>query len=322
MTNHRRFLAGFVAMGVAAAVLWTVVGGVTVATGQEKPIVIKRAHAGSYRPSFTKPIFILALGSDAGSERYNRGNKPERGRADSIHIIAINPTLKKATVVGIPRDSFVPVACGTSPNKINAAMYFGGLRNQGPQCMVSTVERMSGGRIRFDYYMVGGFDQLENMVNDIGGVPVTVEGGIGAARNVLRDPSSRSQGIRKGLRVLTGKQALAYSRNRHDYARGDFSRTFHQGQVLVGGLTKARQLAAKDPGKTLLFLRSIFANVKTDIPLLEGFRLGLLALQIPPANVENTFLDGGTGTTSAGSSVLLSNPQRILNDVADNAVLD
>jgi len=325
MTRSRRNLLVFPALGMAAALLWTVVGGVNVARGQDKPVVIKRAHAGSFRAAPNGLIFILALGSDSGAPRYQRGGKPEKGRSDSIHIIAINPQLKKATLVGIPRDSYVPLApgCGPSPNKINAAMYFGGLKGQGPDCIVRTVELLSGNRIHFNYYMLGGFDNLENMVNSLGGVPVNVEpGNVGNTQHVLKDPFSKSTGIRVGLQTLSGREALAYSRNRHDYGRGDFARTVHQGQVMVGGLTKARALAFTDPGKTLSFLRTIFANVKLDIPLIDAFHLGLFALQIKPADVTNTFLDGTTGPSPAGSSVFLVDPGLILANVADDGVID
>jgi LCP family protein required for cell wall assembly len=317
MSARRKLVAMASAVAVAAAAAWTVVGGMSVAQGQEKAIEIHRAHAGSFRPSFDKPIFILAIGSDSGSKRYHRGGSQQRGRSDSIHIIAINPKLKKATIVGIPRDSFVPLACGTSPNKINASMFFGG-----PPCLIKTIEALSGNTIHFDYYMLGGFENLENMVNDIGGVTVQVDPGLGSSRRRLQDPNSRAVGIRVGKTHLNGHDALAYSRDRHDYARGDFDRTRHQGLVLVGSLAQARELVKTDPGKTLTFLRSIFRNVKTDIPLTEAFKLGLLALEISPANVRNTFLDGGTGTTSAGSSVLLSNPRATLVNVADDAIIN
>lgn len=318
--NPRRRLVTFAsAVAVLAAATWMITGGMSIAQGQEEPIVIKRAHAGSYRPSFTRPIFILALGTDSGARRYGRGGRYETGRSDSIHIIAINPRLKKATVVGIPRDAYIPIACGSSPNKINAASFFGGLSNRGPECMVRTVEGLSGGRIKFDYYMVGGFEQLEDAVNALGGIPVTVERPLGGRFN---DTASRSHGMRSGLNTLTGRQALSYARNRHEYGRGDFDRSRHQGQVMIGALTRARQLVAAEPGKALTFLRIMLDNMKSDIPALEGFRLGLIALQIAPGDVTNTLLDGSTGNRGGASVVVLSNPRRILDDVADNAIID
>jgi LCP family protein required for cell wall assembly len=316
MTPRRKLLA-FPVLGLAASIVWTLVGGMSVASGQEKPLSIHRAHEGSYRKPYGEPIFILALGSDAGAPKYGRGGSYGSGRADSIHIIAINPVLKKATLVGIPRDSYVKLSCG-GQNKINAGLQFGGAK-----CMVDTVEALSGGRISFDYYVLGGFQSVENAVNDLGGVPVNVErGDVSGSSRVLKDHNSRANGIRTGQNVLNGHDALAYSRDRHDYGRGDFDRTIHQGQVFVGGLTKARALVATDPGKTLSFLRTVFKNVRTDIPLVEAFHLGLLALQISPSDVTNTLLDGTTGTTSAGSSVLLVNPRRILDNVADDAIID
>jgi anionic cell wall polymer biosynthesis LytR-Cps2A-Psr (LCP) family protein len=127
--------------------------------------------------------------------------------------------------------------------------------------------------------------------------------------------------MRSGDQVLNGRQALSYSRNRHEYGRGDFDRARHQGQVLIGGLTKARQLVGRTPGRTLGFLKTMFKNMKSDIALVEAFRLGLVALQISPGDVTNTLLDGTTGNTSAGSSVLLSNPRRILDDIAADGII-
>lgn len=311
--TRRRSIVIMCAMALAAALAWTAVGGLTVAQGQEKPIVINRAHAGSHRPSFDRPIFILVLGSDSGSPLYKRGGTVQRGRADSIHIVAIEPRLKKASMVGIPRDSFVPLACGDR-QKINAGMFFGG-----PECMVRTVEqlvRSSGGpsTFKFDYYMVAGFEHLANMVNDLNGIPVNVP-------YDMNDRASRAN-LRRGPQTLNGAEALAISRNRKDAPRGDFSRSENQQLVMIGGLAKARQLSAKDPSKTLDFLRSVFANVKLNIPLAEAFKLGLLALQIDPKNVANVVPDADTGTTSAGSSVILDDRSfRVYRDIADDGVL-
>ena len=61
-----------------------------------------------------------------------------RGRSDSIHILGINPAQHRATIYGIPRDSWVTVSTGGT-NKINAAMPVGG-----PEATVATVEQLTG----------------------------------------------------------------------------------------------------------------------------------------------------------------------------------
>jgi LCP family protein required for cell wall assembly len=310
--SGRRGLVVLGSLGAAAALAWTAVGGLTVAAGQERQVTIQRSSSGSYRPSFSKPIFILALGGDSGSPRYGRPGRVDRSRMDSIHVIAINPTQKRATIIGIPRDSYVPIP-GRGQNKINAA------GTGGPELVERTVSELSGGRLRFDYWVVGSFEALEDMVNELGGVPVTVEPGL---KGTLQDAASRARGIRPGRQVLNGRQALAYARDRHDYGTGDFARSDHQGDIMIGALEKARADSAANPGRTLEYLRSVFRHTKLDIPLVEAFKLGLLLLQIDPANVRNIVLPGTTGTTPAGSSVLLGpEAARILADVADDALV-
>ena len=78
-----------------------------------------------------------------------------------------------------------------------------------------------------------------------------------------------------------------------------------------------------DPGKTLSFLRTIFRNVRTDVPVVEAFHLGLLCLQIKPADVTNTLLDGHADSLASGESVVfLDNPLPLLANVADDALID
>jgi hypothetical protein len=91
---------------------------------------------------------------------------------------------------------------------------------------------------------------------------------------------------------------------------------------MVGALEKARADALANPGKALDFLRIIFRHTKLDIPLVEAFKLGLLALQIEPAAVKNLVLPGDTGSTPAGSSVLLGPAAtQMLVDVSDDGVV-
>ena len=129
---------------------------------------IERAHA-DYTPTLdgSEPIFVLLLGSDS-----RPGEQMNRGRSDSIHILGINPEAHRATVFGIPRDSWVNLSTGGT-NKINAAMAAGG-----PEATVATVEAVTG--ITFDYYVLTGFDEVTHAVNQIGGlqidVPYTVVG--------------------------------------------------------------------------------------------------------------------------------------------------
>ena len=144
------------------------VAGLGVATLQATPaasvplLQIGKAHA-EFAPSLqgNKPIFILVLGSDS-----RPGTPLEQGLCDSIHILGINPEAKRATLVGIPRDSYVPLATGGT-NKINVALAQGGAKG-----MIATVEDLTG--VTFDYYVLTGFDGIKRIFDALGGLKIDV----------------------------------------------------------------------------------------------------------------------------------------------------
>ena len=209
------------------------IGGTVAATigngtaAQASPLfVLQQAHA-DYTPSLdgNTPLFILLLGSDS-----RPGVTPmNRGRSDSIHILGINPAAHRATVFGIPRDSYVPLSTGGT-DKINAAMPIGG-----PEAEVQTVENVTG--IKFDYYVLTGFQQVTQAVNQIGGLEV----------NVPYSVVGYQQTFPSGLHRMTGQEVLGYSRTRHSLPLGDFDRSLNQGVVLTSALTQFRNEYAKDP---------------------------------------------------------------------------
>lgn len=307
MRSRRRLALFMAATTVGGGLAWGALSLKSSPAGAAKPVLIRRAHTGFYRPEPDKPIFILALGSDQGAERYQREGPMDRGRADSIHIIAINPKEKAGTIVGIPRDTFVSAA-GFS-GKINGAMAAGG-----PEKMVEVVETLSG--VTIDYYVVTSFSGFEDMVNELGGVVVDVPYDI-------RDPRYSNADFDAGQQVLGGYQALALARNRHSARRGDFSRSENQGLILLGALRRARAETFKTPGKMLDYLRIFFKYVATDIGVDEALNLGLLAVRIQTPDVRNVVIEGILTTTTDGASIVQATQaaKDMMADVADDAIL-
>ena len=176
-------------------------GSVTHAAGRPA-LEIGRAHA-DFVPALTgdDPIFILLLGSDA-----RPGTALEQGLSDSIHILGINPGARRATLIGIPRDSWVPLSTGGT-SKINAAMPQGG-----PEAEVATVEAVTG--ITFDYYTLTGFDELVRAVDELGGITVDIPYSF----------DGYDERFEQGIKKLDGRSALQFARTRHSLQRGDFDR--------------------------------------------------------------------------------------------------
>ena len=107
------------------------------------------------------PLFVLVIGSDA-----RPGRSPVNARADSLHIVGVNPRRGRVSILGIPRDSWVSIP-GSGTNKINAALVQGG-----PELLVRTVEQVSG--IHIDAYVLTAFVGFERLVDAVGGLDVKI----------------------------------------------------------------------------------------------------------------------------------------------------
>jgi LCP family protein required for cell wall assembly len=280
----RKAIAGTLAL--SAWVGGTVVGSI----GSAPPVAgvpllqVGRAHA-EFEPVLDgkEPIFILVLGSDS-----RPGTPIERGLADSIHILGINPAKKKATLLGFPRDSYVPLSTGGT-NKINTAMPQGG-----PQAMVATVENLTG--ITMDYYALTGFGGLTRAVNQIGGLTVDLPTPL-----VGYDKTFQA-----GVQKLEGRDALQVARTRKSLLNGDFGRSENQGLLMVSALAQFRKEFAKDPDRMFAWLGAGLRNVQTDLSIDEISGLAFTAMTVKPQGVTNIVVPGTISSAGASSIVNIS----------------
>jgi LCP family protein required for cell wall assembly len=228
----------------------------------------------------------------------------DKGRSDSIHILGINPEAHRATIYGIPRDSWVPLSTGGT-NKINTPMSIAG-----PEAEMQTIENVTG--IKFDYYVLTGFQQVTQAVNQIGGlevnVPYTVVGDI--------------QTFPSGLHRMTGQEVLGYSRTRHSLPQGDLDRSLNQGVVLLSALTQFRNEYAKDPTRLYTWLGAGLRTVQTTVPVDELIKLAGLAQSIPASRVTNLVAPGTPGMQGTQSIVNLSpENQQLWQDLAQDGYI-
>jgi len=264
---------------------------------------IEPAHA-EFAPVLdgSQPIFVLVIGSDA------RPDQPvESQRADSLHILTINPARHKATIVGIPRDAYVELP-GSGQNKINTALFFGG-----PDLVVATVEQLTG--LTFDYWAMTGFAGFEAMIDGVEGLVVDVP-------FAMDDQASRAF-FEPGVQRLAGNDALAFGRNRHDLPAGDFGRSENQGLLMVSALRQFKKEYTKDPSRMLIWVGSFLSNVQTSLPLDELMTLAFTGTAINQNAVTNVVFPGGTGMVGGLSVVQLDQTAlaTISSDLADDGLL-
>jgi LCP family protein required for cell wall assembly len=270
----------------------------------EEPLAeIHAAHGTSFVPALEgkRPMFILAIGSDA-----RRGETVARLRADSIHILGINLRQRRASILGFPRDSYVPIP-GHGTSKINDAMSLGG-----PQLLVRAVEQLTG--IRMDFWLLTSFRGLEQMVNSVGGITVRVP-------YPMHDSFSGAN-FRAGRQKLDGGEALAFSRNRYDTPDGDFSRSKNQGLLMVSALAELRKDFDSNPAVLFRWIGALWRGVQSDLSVKTLFDLAITATQVNPARVKNVVVPGSSGSAGGASVVFISGSARsIYNDMRRDGVI-
>jgi len=287
--------AAIVTMAAAAVVVVGPRGHTRRAQASSEVVEIHAAHGASFVPALEgkRPLFILALGSDA-----RPGEGIEHNRADSIHLIGVNVNTRQATILGFPRDSWVRIP-GHGTTKINTAMTFGG-----PDLMVQTIESITG--IPIDFWLLTSFSGIRNMVDRIGGLNVRVP-------TDMHDSYSGAN-FKKGMQHLNGKEALAFARDRHDVPGGDLGRSANQGRLMLSALGKLRSTFDKDAAELLDWIGIGWSSIHTDLGFPTVLALALTATSIPPANVDNLVVPASTGTVGTASVVFISSAARSIYD--------
>ena len=225
-------------------------------------------------------MWILALGSDA-----RPGQPVLRSRGDAIQLVGLNAETGHATIIGIPRDSYVDIP-GHGSDKINAAMVYGG-----PQLMAQAVAGMVG--LEPHYVFTTSFRGMNRMITAVGGVRVY-------SPYAWSIPSVAN--VRVGLNNLNGGEAMAFARMRHALPGGDFDRSRDQGYLLTGTLRRVKAIT-QDPGTLERLLVSFLHHTDVDLPPAELYRLARAVLQVQPDKVQMCAVRGSTGYVGAASVV-------------------
>ncbi len=303
MSRRLRFLAaGLVAWTLASVVAAASLIGLAGPASAQTGILIGKAHAGFAPSRSGDPIVILMIGSGA-----REGDDVMHSLADSIHVVSINPENHKASIVGIPRDSWVPIP-GVGTSKINSSLVAGG-----PDLLIETVESLSG--LTIDYWAITTFWGITDLVDELGGLTIDIP--------FSMDDYNSGASFEPGTYTLNGKQTLAFSRDRHSFSQGDFARSENGGRILLAFLEQFRSAFQKDQSELFPWLAAGMKYVDASMPLDEAMDLAYTASHVNPNGVANAVLPGTSGMEGDISVVYLSSSSAdaIFADIAPDAVL-
>jgi LCP family protein required for cell wall assembly len=263
-----------VAVGIAALVLacstlvtmWVAGIRVPLASGARWMTIQKVASAeASGGPD--APFFMLLVGSDL---------RPGVGgaRGDALHLVGVNPRLRRATILNFPRDT-----CWRG-GKINRAHAEGGPRGQ-----ATAVGELAG--VPVSYVVSVDFAGFQALVDGAGGVVVDVQ-------TPMSDSFSGAY-FQPGRIRMNSAQALAFSRDRHDFPRGDITRSDNQGALIVSALGQLQEEARGAAGE-LRLLALLGRHAQLDgVGLADLYRLGRIAHRLDPTRVRNAGIPIGGG---------------------------
>ena len=252
-----------------------------------KKAATSKFETASSGKNITEPFTILLMGIDSTDDVLT---KNAIANGDTLILITFNPKTLNATMLSIPRDSYVPISCwsGTPENKITHAAAYGN------DCMINTIQDYLD--VDINYYAKINFKGLVKLVNAVGGVEVDVP------KELCTDNSDREGVvcIKEGRQTLNGEQALVFARNRKQLANGTFGREEHQQEIIMALINKMKTI--KDVSTFMDILNTVSNNLDTNLTtkqILSFYNVakdivnkGLISEDANLMNIQRLFLDG------------------------------
>lgn len=241
---------------------------------------------------------ILLIGSDS---RVNARAVAAAGgysdqRADALVFIHLPADRQSVYGISIMRDLWVDIP-GYGAAKVNAALELGGV-----PLMAKTVETLFNQRI--DHTVMLDFEGFAAMTDALGGVDVDIKVPFTASVDAReRFPA--------GVNRLNGAHALAFVRERHAFADGDYQRVRNQQTFLKAVLAKmASEGGLQDRNTVKQLITTVLPHVTVD-PGLTFETLERLAFSLrstaPGNGVFFTLPTAGNGITRDGQAIVLQN---------------
>ncbi|NPV72022.1 MAG: LCP family protein [Firmicutes bacterium] len=214
---------------VAALLLVFFVGGVLAGAWYflsrvYNPVARPEAHNGQ---AVAPRINVLVMGLDGGVNGPTRSGTPvHTSRTDTMMVLSLDPELRSAGILSIPRDTRVKMSGKSGYDKITHAHVYGG-----PKLALETVQGLIGEPI--PYYVRINFAGFVKLIDMIGGVEMTID------HNMDYDDPYQNLHIhlKAGKQVLDGEKSLQFVRYRQ-YPQGDIDRVKAQ-QKFLSALMKS-----------------------------------------------------------------------------------
>ena len=209
---------------------------------------------------------------------------------DTIMICSYNPKTQRATMLSVPRDTFIgnKKSNASGYDKINAVY-----SEKGPEGSVKEVEELTG--MDIEYYVVVNNNVVIDLVNTIGGVQFDVPIDMN-----YDDPTQNLHiHLKKGVQFIDGEHAEQLLRFRHnnngtsyskEYGDNDFGRMKTQRDFMTEVAKQTLKLKNITHIKTIM--TTIFQNIETNLTLDEVCKYVPFAVNFNTDNINSNQIPG------------------------------
>lgn len=220
-----------------------------------------------------------------------------KSRSDVNILAAVNRRTRKIQLVSTPRDSYVTIpGSGDAKDKLTHAGLYG------IDCSIGALENLYG--VDVNYYIRVNFSGYEDIIDKLGGIDVYSE------YDFTVEPIKH---YTQGMNHLSGIEALAFARERHAFAAGDYQRGKNQMEVvkaLVNKMTSPEVLADFDN-----VMASFSDSFQTNMPQELISNLALMQLSDSREwQVETYYISGSsskeTTYSTPGTRVYVMHPDQ------------
>ncbi len=238
---------------------------------------------------------------------------------DTIILASFKPSTKEAALLSFPRDLVVNIP-GYQWRKINHVYAFGEYADEGNGGLFAKNVLSDILQIPIHYYVSVDFDGFKKVVDDVGGVSISVEQTLDdyqypiPGRENAEPPESRYQHLHidQGWNEMNGDLALKYVRSRHasGVEGSDIARTKRQQNLLMALKDKILSVRTLfNPKKITSLLQTFSSSVKTDFEFWELLKIAQTLKNFDDLKVTSQTLEQGNegvlvGTQYDGAFVL------------------
>lgn len=263
----------------------------------KKEVTKEEVHLSGSSKDVSEPFTVLLIGIDSTVSGLQHADS---FNGDSLIVVTFNPSTMSATMLSIPRDSYVPISCMKNvDNKITHSAA------NGTKCVINTIQNFLD--IKIDYYMKINFTGVVDLVNALDGIEVDVPYDM-CEQDSHRRFEEHIIYINKGRQILDGEKALAFARNRKSNSqycakkwtygeRSDFIRSEHQQEVIQAILDRMKNFSSiNDLEKVLDVISKNFDTNMSEDTILSFYNIAKDVLISSSSDkvlsIQKLYLDG------------------------------